>query len=59
LTAETGEFELTGIDIVGGYEFSVETGEFVIDDKTATFTIGGPTRWTRRTRPVTGWQRRS
>jgi hypothetical protein len=59
LSAGAGEFELTGIDIVGGYVFSVETGEFLIDDKTAAFTIGGPTRWTRRTTPVTGWQRRS
>jgi hypothetical protein len=59
LSAGAGEFELTGIDIVGGYVFSVETGEFVIDDKTADFTLGGRTRWTRRATPVTGWQRRS
>jgi hypothetical protein len=59
LTAETGEFVLTGIEIISAIVFSVETGEFVIDDKTASFTIGGRTRWTRRTTPVTGWQRRT
>jgi hypothetical protein len=59
LTAATGSFTLTGFDILGAAVFSVEAGEFVLDGQTATLTIGGPTRWTRRTRPVTGWQRRS
>jgi hypothetical protein len=59
LVAGTGEFELTGGDIISAIVFSVETGEFLVDDKTASFTLGGPTRWTRRTTPVTGWQRRS